>query len=93
MDVQAFLVALVSAVIVFGSFFLARFWCSGWKAAAVRIAGVLVGLMMIPIGHSVLSSPVSAAAKSGEYWFYMAILGVLLLVVLRKKKPATVDGQ
>ena len=86
MNIAAFIISIVGAMIVFIGFFIARNIESKLKANLIRIAGGVGGFLTLAIIPALFGMPNEASAKSGEYWFYLLLAGVIISKLFRPKK-------
>jgi hypothetical protein len=85
-NLTAFAVSFLGFLIMYAGVLMARKVDNSGSASVFRIGGIFIGLMMVPMLHSALGSPVIAAELSGKYLLGMVIAGVIVDVFFVKKR-------
>lgn len=86
MNFTAFAVSFLGFAIMYAGVLMARKVDNAGSASVFRIGGIFIGLMMVPMLHSALGSPVIAAELSGKYLMGMAIAGLIVDVFFVKRQ-------
>lgn len=86
MNIAAFIIALIGAVIVFTGFFISKKFESKVKSGSIRVGSALGGFFLIPVFIGVAGLMPSDSVQAGKYFFYIMIVGIILSLIIGRKK-------
>lgn len=86
MNIMAFIMAAIGGAIIFGGFYAARRIKSKIASSIARVAAFFAVLFACALLPMAFGLPVSVSEKAGEYLFYILVVGVILSILLGKKK-------
>ncbi|MBB3167079.1 hypothetical protein [Simiduia aestuariiviva] len=88
MNIVAFLTAALGAAIIFIGFYTARKIENKIASSIAKIAAFFAGLFTCALLPMALNLPVTASSKSGEYLFYILLVGVIVSTIFKKRKAS-----
>jgi len=86
MNIAAFIIALIGAVVVFGGFYFSKKTESKVKSGLIRVVSAIGGFLSIPLIIGVAGMNPGDSVQAGKYFFYIMIIGVILSLIIGKKK-------
>ncbi|GAA0817233.1 hypothetical protein GCM10009111_18210 [Colwellia asteriadis] len=86
MNIAAFIIALIGALVVFGGFFFSKRLESKVKSGALRVISAIGGFLLIPLIITATGLLPSDSVQAGKYFFYIMIIGIILSLIFGRKK-------
>lgn len=86
MNIAAFIIALIGAVVVFSGFYFSKKIESKVKSGLIRVVSAIGGFLLIPLIIGVAGMNPSDSVQAGKYFFYIMIIGVILSLIIGRKK-------
>ncbi|GLS25061.1 hypothetical protein [Marinibactrum halimedae] len=81
----SFIIAFIGTGIFFTGFHLAKKIENKIKLALTVICLLFLAFMVMIIMHVILNTPVQASYNTGQYWFYMMLVGIILSMLFGRK--------